>query len=269
MRLLLLMDILDRELLEKVYNNYNKREYVHPDPLEFLYKYDDPREREIVALLASSLAYGRVTQILKSVRIVLDIMGDSPSRYLAETDHDEISGILRNFKHRFTDSEEITSLLSGIKDTINDYGSLYNCFISFYNDDLNILKPLTDFVEQLKKNCCKNPASLIPDPQKGSACKRLNLFLRWMIRRDDVDPGGWDAIPASALIVPLDTHMHRFSLEAGLTERKSNDIRTALEITEGFKKFCHEDPVKYDFSITRYGIRDDISWEEMRNELFK
>ncbi len=260
---------LKKELLERVYDNYNKREYVHPDPLEFLYEYDDPGDREIVALLASSLAYGKVTQILKSVRIVLDKMGESPARYLTVTFPHELSGILKGFKHRFTDSEEMTSFLWGIKNIIGDYGSLYNCFMSFYHNDENILKPLTGFVKQLKKNCRKDPASLIPDPCKNSACKRLNLFLRWMIRKDDVDPGGWDALPSSALIIPLDTHMHRFAREAGLTERRGNDMRTALEITDGFKKFCPDDPVKYDFSITRYGIRNDISWEDMRNELFQ
>ncbi len=259
----------NKEFLENIYKTYNRREYVDPDPLVFLYQYEDPGDREIVALIASSLAYGKVSQILKSVQTVLDIMGHNPLRYLTDARKDKIDGSLSSFKHRFTGPEEISSLLRGMKKVIRDHGSLYSCFRSFFKSNDNIINALAGFVNELKKSCSTNPASLIPDPLKGSACKRLNLFLRWMVRNDDVDPGGWSAIPLSALIVPLDTHMHRFSLEAGLTERKGNNIRTALEITGEFKKICCEDPVKYDFAITRYGIRDDISWEEMKIELSK
>ncbi len=259
----------NKELLENIYKTYNRREYVDPDPLVFLYQYEDPGDREIVALIASSLAYGKVSQILKSVKTVLDIMGPSPARYLTDTPGNKIDRGLSSFKHRFTGPEEIVSLLRGVKKVIKDHGSLYGCFRSFFKNNDSIINTLAGFVKELKKSCSIDPVSLIPDPLKGSACKRLNLFLRWMIRNDDVDPGGWRAIPPSALIVPLDTHMHRFSLEAGLTERKGNNIRTALEITGEFKKICCEDPVKYDFAITRYGIRDDISWEEIRIELSK
>jgi len=86
----------------------------------------------------------------------------------------------------------------------------------------------------------------------------LNLFMRWMVRRDDVDPGGWKAVKPADLIVPLDTHMHKIGLKFGLTKRRQANIKTAVEITKGFSRFSPKDPVKYDFALTRFGIRNDL-----------
>ena len=96
-----------------------------------------------------------------------------------------------------------------------------------------------------------------PSPERGSACKRINLFLRWMVRKDRVDPGGWDKVPRSMLIIPLDTHMYHICTGLNMTCRKSADMTTAVEITEAFRKIAPEDPVRYDFSLTRLGIRKD------------
>ena len=88
--------------------------------------------------------------------------------------------------------------------------------------------------------------------------KRLNLFLRWMVRRDEVDPGGWDRVSPSQLMIPLDIHMHRISRKLGFTERKQADIRTVIEVTDAFRKISPEDPAKYDFVLTRFGIREEM-----------
>ena len=105
---------------------------------------------------------------------------------------------------------------------------------------------------------------LLPRPSRGSACKRLHLFMRWMVRQDEVDPGGWSMIPASELVVPVDVHMHRMGKHLGFTKRKVADARTAQEITGGFRKLCPNDPVKYDFALTRFGIQQLTD-----SELFK
>jgi uncharacterized protein (TIGR02757 family) len=99
---------------------------------------------------------------------------------------------------------------------------------------------------------------LLPSPGRGSACKRLNLFLRWMVRSDEVDTGVWQGVAASKLIVPLDTHMHRIAGQMGLTQRKQPDMRTALEITDRFRSIAPMDPVRYDFALTRLGIRQAL-----------
>ncbi len=241
--------------LDELYGKYNHRKFVHPDPLEFLYRHDDLRDREIVGLVSSSLAYGRVVQILKSVNIVLDKMKPSPYRFILETGPEHLEECFKGFKHRFTTGSEIAGLLIAAGKMIRDFGSLNSAFLENYNStDDNIIPASLVFCKNIsiisKNSCC----TLIPSHTGGSAFKRLNLFLRWMIRHDRVDPGGWTGIPASKLIIPLDTHMHRISLQLGLTERKQADIKTAVEITGSFKKIEKNDPIRYDFALTRIGI---------------
>jgi len=254
--------ILDKGILDALYSTYNKREYIHPDPLEFLYQYDDPADREIVGLAASSLSYGNVKQILRSVSNVLDRMEPSPSEFLDTTSEGKIRSAFKGFKHRFTTGDDMTDLLLGVKSVIIKYGSLQECFMSGYSKtDETILPALQKFVNELKSASNGEPCYLLPNPMMGSACKRLNLYLRWMVRRDDVDCGEWYNVPASGLIVPLDRHMHNIGLALELTRRKQPDLRTALEITSAFREIEPEDPVKYDFALTRLGIRDDTDMD--------
>ncbi len=249
---------MSRERLDELYTRYNRREFVHPDPLEFLYDYEDLRDREIAGLVASALAYGRVAQILKSIASVFERMQPSPSMFLGRASRESLLETFVGFKHRFSDGEDLSMMLFGVKQVLDRYGSLHACFASFLNNnDDTILPALSAFVNELTSESNGRRNSLLPLPTRGSACKRLHLFLRWMVRRDDVDPGGWDTIPASKLIVPLDTHMHRICLALRLTQRNQADMRTAAEITAAFRTIAPEDPVKYDFALTRLGIRDD------------
>ena len=247
-----------KKKIDNLYNQYNRRRYVHPDPLEFLYSYKDLRDREVVGLIASSLAYGRVKQILKSVSYVLDIMNPSPYQFLMNSTHMSMYKAFEGFTHRFATGDHLAALLWEIKSVIARFGSLNECFIYCMSpDDETVIPAMTFFAGQLTSGEYK-PGHLVALPEKGSACKRMNLFLRWMIRKDKVDPGGWQDVPWSKLIVPLDTHMHKISLKLGLTTRKHPNMRTALEITSSFKQFNPDDPVKYDFVLTRLGIRDDM-----------
>lgn len=249
----------NRTRLEWLYSRYNRRNLVHPDPLEFLYGFPELRDRELVALVASSLAYGRVAQILKSVSTVLDRMGPSPYRFLMNTPRDGLESVFSGFRHRFTSGEQVSSLLWGARRAIERHGSLQQCFLAGYHDqDETVLPALSAFVRALdfENTCCLE--TFIPSPDRGSACKRLNLFLRWMVREDEVDPGGWRLVPLTKLVVPLDTHLHRIGLMLDLTKRKQPDMRAALEMTAAFREMAPEDPVRYDFSLTRFGIRNDL-----------
>lgn len=251
-----------RKSLEQIYRSFNKRKYVHPDPLEFLYDYEDLKDREIAGLVAASLAYGRVAQILRSVSNALSRMKGSPHKFVVKSSEKEIEKSFVGYKHRFTTGEDIALLLCGARRAISNYGSLGSCFAAgFKKGDDTILPALSKFSKILTNG---RRSGLFPSPEMGSACKRPNLFLRWMVRRDEVDPGGWDEIPASKLIIPLDTHMHKISRMFKFTERKMADIKTAVEITRAFSKISPDDPVKYDFSLTRFGIRDDMDIRELR-----
>jgi len=250
--------------LDKLYLKYNKIKYVHPDPLEFLYNYRDIRDREIAGFIASSLAYGRVARILKSVSSVLDKMGSSPYSFIRNSTFSSLGKTCGGFRHRFAGDENLTALLTGLKQVLEEYGSLHACFLKGVGKkDETVLNGLDFFTGKIISGCCGRPGHLIPLVTKGSACKRLNLYLRWMVRKDDVDPGGWDKIPPSMLIIPLDVHMHRISRLIGFTDRKQANLRTALEITSCFRKLAPEDPVKYDFALTRFGIRPDMSIDNL------
>lgn len=245
-----------RDILERLYGKYNRREFVHPDPLEFLYNYSDPRDIEIAGLIASSLAYGNVKQILRSVDKVLSQMAPSPFPYIKKTDAAAMRRQFKGFKHRFTTGDDIYRLLSGIKSAVEEYGSLEKCFLAgLKKEHETMLEALSAFQDRLSLNLSLN---LLPSPCKGSACKRLNLFLRWMARKDAVDCGIWSKVPKEKLVVPLDTHMHKISLKLGFTKRKQANMKTALEITKAFAKLSPDDPVKYDFVLTRFGIHDEL-----------
>ncbi|MFK5951446.1 MAG: TIGR02757 family protein [Desulfobacterium sp.] len=256
------VELILKKKLELIFDQYNKRALVKPDPLQVLYRYPDVRDREIVALIASSLAYGRVAQILKAVERVLAPMGKCPRDYVCLADDDEIIQEFEAFKYRFATGAHVIGLLSGIREVVDRHGSLEACFThGASGDDTSVLPALLFFTQQIKKE--RNLGHLMADPAKGSACKRSCLFLRWMVRKDEVDPGGWACVPASRLIVPLDTHMHTAGRMLGFTKRKQANMKTAQEVTQGFARLCPDDPVKYDFSLTRFGIHPDMDVHDL------
>jgi uncharacterized protein (TIGR02757 family) len=241
--------------LEDLYACYTSREFARHDPVVFLYGYEDVADREVAALVAASLAYGRVAQILKSVGRALDAMRPSPAAFLRERKPRDIRRALSGFKHRFTTGRDLGDLLVGAKRVLGRYGSLQDAFVAGLKESSESVWPaLTRFAEELRGAAGGGCDHLLPAPSRGSACKRLHLFLRWMVRRDEVDPGGWGRVPPAKLVVPLDTHMHRIGLALGLTERKSAGRAAALDITRGFRHAAPEDPVRYDFALTRLSM---------------
>lgn len=246
--------MMDRNRLEKLYAKYNDKKFIHPDPLEFLYNYENDADREVVGLIASSLAYGKVNQILKSVSAVLEKLSPHPVSVLGSSSEQTLKRVFAGFKHRFTTGEELAGFLFNIGKVLRKYGSLNSCFIADYDESEELLPSILSFIKKLRAGKCDCYNSLVPIPSGKCAYKRVNLYLRWMIRKDEVDPGVWRGISPSKLIIPLDTHMHRISLSYKLTGRKQADFNTALEVTKAFKKFSPGDPVKYDFALTRAGI---------------
>ena len=256
-----------RDVLEKLYKKYNRRELISPDPLQFLYRYSNPADIEITAFLASALAYGRVQQIEKSLDNLLGRMGDSPSEFVINFDKDK-RRTLKDFKHRFTTGDDISDLLTLLRTIINRYGSIERYFALGYNpDDKNIIPALSEFCNSLldihaaghKGQTTHGLKYLLVSPNGGSACKRLNLFLRWMVRDDDVDAGLWKSIDKAKLVVPIDVHMGRLCKILGLYDRKTVSLSAAAEITESFAEIEPADPVKYDFALSRIGILENCN----------
>lgn len=248
-----------RKLLDDLYRRYNRRRYVHPDPLEFLYDYPDLRDRQIAGLVAATLAVGRVASILRSVSAVLGCLGPRPAEFLDAVKPARLRRLLAGFRHRFFSGDDVAALLLAARNVVRSYGSLEGCFAAGLDGcEETVLPALGRFVDELLlAGCCRARSNLLPHPRRGSACKRLNLYLRWMVRRDAVDPGGWRAVTPDRLIVPLDTHMYKIALALGLTRRKQPDLGAALDVTAAFRSIAPADPVRYDFALTRLGIRSD------------
>jgi len=250
-----------KRYLDSLYQKYNKPHLISPDPLQFVALYKTDAEREVVALIAASFAYGNVKQIIKTVDKILSAMGKNPRAFLIAADKAALNKTYQGFKYRFTTQEELINFLYALSQILKEHGSLENMFLTFY-------KPGSDFVEAQRAFAAKLRSygkidTLIPNPAKGSALKRLNLFLRWAARKDEVDPGFWPRVPTHCLIVPLDVHMHRVGRMLGLTKRNQADMKTAIEISAALAKFCPQDPIKYDFCLTRFGIRDDMSEDDI------
>jgi uncharacterized protein (TIGR02757 family) len=254
-----------RDCLEKLYTRYNRREFIGSDPLQFVYEYSNPADMEVVALLAADLAYGRVQQIQKSLTDLLGRMGKSPYAFVRDFGKAGRK-ILADFKHRFTTGRDISDLLQLLRKVFEQSGTIEKHFLLGYNkDDENIIPALSRFCDSMKQNYAalhsgqvsRGLKYLLASPTDGSVCKRLNLFLRWMVRDDDVDLGLWTSVDKVKLIVPVDVHMARLCGILGFHNRKTVSLSTALEITKSFSKIEPADPVKYDFALTRVGIVED------------
>lgn len=259
-----------KPILEKLYKKYGRKENIAPDPLQFVYKYKKPADMEIVALLSAMLAYGRVQQIEKSLTSLFTRIGQSPFDFVVNFDKAK-RGSLADFKHRFNTGDDISDLLILLKKVLNEYGSLEEFFLIGYSTkDQNIIPALTRFCQTLIVDFASTHEGqishgfkyLLTDPAKTSACKRLNLFLRWMVRADDVDAGLWKSIDKAKLIVPMDVHMSRISGMLNFHHQKSISLKTAVEVTGKFAQIQPNDPVKYDFTLCRIGMSsnfDDLS----------
>ena len=219
-------------------------------------EFQDPGDQEIVGLLASSLALGRVNSILKTLRRVLRNFSE-PRRELLALDEGEIARRCKGFVYRFYAESDLVDLLLGIRRCVSDFGSLNGAFLSEAQDE-PLTRRLERFVSLLQPQGGK--LKMIAAPTGGSCCKRLHLYLRWMVRSDAVDPGCWSDVDPAKLLVPVDTHMLKVSRILGFTQRVRPDAKATMEITSAFREIRREDPVKYDFCLTRIGIHPTLDY---------
>ncbi len=243
-----------------------------PDPLEIPHRYGDPRDQEVAAQIAAAFAYGRADIAVANVSGVLGAMGPSPHAYLAsEFEPREARERFRGFAHRFHKTPDLVALLSCLGAALRTHGSLGELFENCYDGDAPDIAPsLTRYVDLLIEGGSltrtrvtapppKSLAYLLTSPRDGSACKRMNLFLRWMVRREAPDLGLWTFVDPAKLVMPLDTHVHRIATFLGLTRRRTANWKTARELTDTLAIFDARDPVRYDFAICRLGILDQCS----------
>jgi uncharacterized protein (TIGR02757 family) len=237
------------------------------DPLQFVHRYEDPLDREIAGLVASSLAYGRIAQILASVTAVLDPLGPSPARALAALRPGEALRLYAGFRHRFNDGRDIACLLDLAARLQSDHGSIGAFFAANDPGGPTVEGALDRFSQSALSladarlyGARSLPADagvrfFFPAPRDGSAVKRLNLYLRWMVRRGDgLDVGIWSHVEPARLLVPLDTHVARIARYLGLTDSRQASWRAVREVTARLAALDPLDPVRYDFALSRLGI---------------
>ncbi|MFA6506460.1 MAG: TIGR02757 family protein [Treponemataceae bacterium] len=268
-------------LLETVFADCHTPELLDPDPLIVVREYTDVADREIVALLCASLALGRASAIVAACRRALAPFGPHPYTFITAGDFNRTLKLLSGFKYRFFDEYDVAALLFASASLSREYGGLEVVFISgaaepvlAYRDEpvsALLLSRCDTFIARLRSSAgsalgtigqgtdLKISRNLLSAPCDGSACKRLMLFLRWMVRRDALDPGGWTGVSTSELVLPLDVHLHRISLVLGMTGRASADLRSALEVSAVLRSIDAADPIRFDFSLARLGIRSDYS----------
>ncbi|HEV7573036.1 MAG TPA: TIGR02757 family protein [Thermoanaerobaculia bacterium] len=231
---------------------------IEPDPLQLVLRYENARDQEVAGLLAAAFAYGRADIVVANVGRVLDRMTPSPYAYLSAFDPPEGKRRFAGFTHRFHKTPELIALLTCIAAAIREHNTLGDLFRVYYDDaDRDIGPSLTRFVEALiGDRRTKALDYLLTSPANHSACKRMNLFLRWMVRRTPPDLGIWAFVDPAKLVMPVDTHVHRIATFLGLNNRKSADWKAARALTDRLAKFDRSDPVRYDFAICRLGILD-------------
>ncbi|AMY07490.1 hypothetical protein LuPra_00663 [Luteitalea pratensis] len=258
--------------LDRLHDTYNVPDSA-ADPVQFVWRYDDPRDREVVAAIASGLAFGRLASVLASVERVLALLGPHPAAYLETLDVRVAREALAEVVHRWTRGDDLVALLVILRQLRARHGSLEGAFLA--GDD-----PGSEDVSTGLEAFCASACAVdvreayggarrgrlgvqyfFPRPSLGSACKRLNLFARWMVRQDAIDPGGWSGVSRSRLVIPLDTHTIRVGRCLRLTRYTSPGWRMAADITATLRRVDPDDPVRFDFSLCHMSMMGACGWE--------
>jgi len=258
-----------KAVLDKLYATRSQAHLAN-DPLSFCHRYGSPEDREIVGLIASCFAYGNVKIILRSLATVFDKMGTSPRKFVEAFEPERDRALFAGFKHRFNDGRDLGALLLAARTMLDEADTIGEFFLGCYDREANDVTPsLTEFSAALLAmdysavfGSREIPADsyfsfFFPSPAAGSACKRLCMYLRWMVRpADGIDLGLWREVSPAKLVIPVDAHIQRISRYLGLTSRKQADWRMAREITAALRELDPADPVKYDFSLCHLGISE-------------
>jgi len=255
--------------LDHLYRTFD-RGFLETDPLAFVHRYTTDADREIVGFIASTLAFGNVRAIQASVGGVLAALGPTPQAAVDRFDVRADGAALAGLYHRWIRGEDLAALMHVLRRMREDAGSIGGFFMKGYGErDADVGPGLASFSERARALAADVPitaggarragtvARFFASPRDGSACKRLNLYLRWMVRDGDgLDLGVWRGISRRQLVLPLDTHLARLTRALGLARLKSPGWRMAVEATRSLALLDPEDPVKYDFSLSRLGILD-------------
>ncbi|MBO5947896.1 TIGR02757 family protein [bacterium] len=244
-----------KNLLENLYKKYEVTDFIKDDPIQFPHLYTKREDIEIAGFLASLFAYGNRTIFCKKLNELFKYMGNSPHKFIMTQNFN--TDFLNNFDYRFSKGIDLIQILTILKELYQS-SSLMELFEYGYSQKKDVkfmFQTVIDyFYARTNLEITSGFYHLLPNPNKNSAMKRMCMFLRWMVRKSEVDFGIWKFIPTSELLIPLDVHVARLSRELKLLTRGNNDFNAVLELMKRLKSFDKNDPVKYDFALFGYGI---------------
>lgn len=264
-----------RGALDALYDGFNRPESAL-DPVQIVRRYGRADDREVVAFVAAGLAFGRVASVMASVEALCRVLGPEPAAFVRAFDPARHGAPLASLVHRWTRGADFVALLWILRQIVGDYGSIERAFAAGVDPAAPDFGPALDTFSSRARRVDLRPAygRRVPErpgalyffsqPSTGAACKRLNLFLRWMIRKDRVDPGGWTTLGARQLVVPLDTHTIRVGRCLRLTRRRTPGWKMATDITAALRALDSDDPVRYDFSLCHLSMMGACGWRTPR-----
>lgn len=245
-----------KALLDDYHDRFNCPSFIESDPIQVPHSFTKPEDIEIAAFLASSLAWGNRKSIISSSRRLLGLMDNAPHEFVLGAQDKELARF-SSFAHRTFNGEDCAFFVRALRGIYRDCGGLKKLFESSYLKTQDLREALGLFRDEfLRADHFPHGEKHISDARKGSAAKRLNVFLMWMVRRDDrgVHFGLWRNIPMSALYIPLDVHCGNVARSLGILKRKQNDWKAVEELTSVLRSFDPEDPVRYDFALFGMGV---------------
>jgi uncharacterized protein (TIGR02757 family) len=266
-----------RPRLDELYQSFDHAESA-TDPVHIVRRYRRKDDREVVGFCAAALAFGRVASVLASIEALLSVMGPHPADFVREFNASRDGARIEPLVHRWIRGRDLVALLLILRRMLREAGSIERFFvagddqaapdISAALDSFSGRALATDLREAYGARVPKRPGVcyFFPRPSAGSACKRLNLFLRWMVRRDAIDLGAWTAVSPSRLIVPLDTHVIRLGQCLRLTRYVSPGWKMAAEITASLRRIDPADPVRYDFSLCHVGMMNACGFNRSQRD---
>lgn len=245
-----------KEFLDLKYQEYNQVEFIESDPISIPHLFTSRSDIEIAAFFAATLAWGKRSMILKSCNRLMDLMDHAPYQFIMEHEASDLAKVEGSIYRTFNNIDYIY-FITALKNIYSNHGGLEKVFTDQYNYSNSIKDSIIKFRKVFFE--LEHPdrtGKHVANPERGSASKRINMFLRWMVRSDNnsVDFGIWKDIRSKDLLMPLDVHSGNVGRKLGLLNRKQNDWRAVQELTDRLKEFDSDDPVKYDFALFGLGV---------------
>lgn len=247
-----------KDLLEQKYRQYNTRDFIVNDPISIPHRFSRKENIEISGFLTATLAWGKRTTIINNAEKLMELMDNDPHNFLINFEESDLR-LFEKFIHRTFNFTDLKYFILALSNIYRNHGGLHNVFGDGFFKRGSMKDALIEFYQLFfelphEHRTEKHVANVV----KGAAAKRLNMYLRWMIRSDDhqVDFGIWNDIPASALYIPLDVHTGNVARELGLLKRKQDDWKAVDELTQALRIFDPDDPVKYDYALFGMGVNE-------------